>query len=331
MNVMVVGTGVMGFFHVRNYASFPQVEKLIVVEPSAEALKRVTDLNKSNIVTCKSVEEALKQEKIDAASIAVPTRLHYEVASKIIAKGIPALIEKPIASTTEDGKKIIAEAKQHGVPLMVGHIERFNPAVQALKKNLHLIGKVHYASVHRFGVPTQRDVGPSFLDQAVHDIDILTFLTGVYPTTVSAFEDRVVDAKVNDLCAAIFEYGPHFKAAIEANRFTPIKSRELIILGTEGAARLDYITQDLTIMRADQVTTKYSTFDEIVMRVGRGSEVKPYFVKDEPLKLELLHFLDCAKNNKQPITSGEDGLHVLAAAVAGMKSAQSGKREEIAF
>ena len=329
VNVLVVGAGMMGFNHVRNFSSFNNVKHLAVVDPSDEALKKVAGLGHQSISVYNSVEEALKNEKVDAASVIVPTRLHYKIASDLVAKGIPVLVEKPITETIEDGNKLVSEARDRGVILMVGHIERFNPAVQTLKKNLHLIGNIHYASVHRFGVPTHRDVGPSFLDQAVHDIDVLTFLTGKYPTTVSALEDRVTDGKVNDLCTAIFEYGEHFKAAVEANRFTPIKSRELIILGTAGAAKMDYITQDLTIMRSDHVTTKYSTFDEVVLRVGRGSEIRPYFVKDEPLKLELMHFLDCVKNKKQPLTTGEDGLHALAAAIAGMKAAKTGKREAI--
>lgn len=328
MNVMVIGAGAMGFNHVRNFASFPEVKRVIVVDPSEEAAKKVASLGKDHVVVYKSIEAALAKEKVDAASIIVPTHAHYKVASAIVAKGIPLLVEKPITETVEDGKKLIAEARQRGVTLMIGHIERFNPAVQALKKNISQIGKPFYASVHRFGVPTERDVGASFIDQAVHDIDVLTFLIEEYPKEVSAFEERVVDKKNNDLCSAIYNFGS-FKATVEANRITPIKSRELIILGTEGAAKLDYITQELTIMRADHVNTKYSTFDEVVMRVGRGSEIKPYFVKDEPLKLELLHFLDCVKNKKQPITSGEDGLHALAAAVAGMASAKSGKREQI--
>ncbi|MGC8851448.1 MAG: Gfo/Idh/MocA family protein, partial [Candidatus Micrarchaeia archaeon] len=319
----------MGFNHVRNFAAFPEVKHLIVVDQSEEALKKVSTLSREGIAAYKSVEEALKHEKVDAASVIVPTRLHYKIASSLVAKGLPVLVEKPITDSIEDGKKLISEARNNGVTLMIGHLERFNPAVQALKKNLHHIGNLFYASVHRFGVPTERDVGPSFIDQAVHDIDILTFLTGYYPAQVKAVEAKIIDQKTNDLCSAIFEFGAAFKATVEANRVTPIRSRELVILGTQGAAKLDYISQDLTIMRADHVTTKYSTFDEVVMRVGRGSEIKPYFVKDEPLKLELLHFLDCVKNKKQPLTTGEDGLLALAAAVAGMKSAKTGKREQI--
>lgn len=329
MNVLVVGVGMMGFNHVRNFSSFNNVKHVTVVDPSEEALKKVSSLGHGDTVsTYKTVDDALKNEKVDAATVIVPTHSHYKVASGIVAQGIPVLVEKPITENIEDGKKLIAEAKDRGVMLMVGHIERFNPAVQALKKNLSHIGTPFYASVHRFGVPTERDVGPSFIDQAVHDIDVLTFLVGHYPTEVSAVESMIVDKKSNDLCSAIFAFNS-FKATVEANRVTPIKSRELIILGTAGAAKMDYITQDLTIMRSDHVTTKYSTFDEIVLRVGRGSEIKPYFVKDEPLKLELQHFLDCVKNKKEPLTTGMDGLHALAAAVAGMKAAKTGKREQI--
>jgi len=328
MNVMVIGAGAMGFNHVRNYASFPEVKKLIVVDPSEEALKKTSTLGHGNLSTYKTVEDALKHEQVDAASVIVPTHLHYQVASGVIARGIPTLVEKPITSTVEDGKKLIAEAKKQNVPLMVGHIERFNPAVQALKKHISSLGEVFYASARRFGVPTDRDVGEAFFDQAVHDIDIISFLVGKYPETVSAVEAKILDKKYNDLCAAIYEFNG-FKATVEANRVTPIKTRELLVLGTKGEARLNYISQDLVFTHAEHAVTKYSTFDELVLRVGRGSELRPYFAKEEPLKLELHHFLDCAKNKKPPLTTGEDGLHALAAALAGIKSARSGKREKV--
>ena len=215
----------------------------------------------------------------------------------------------------------------------MGHIERCNPAVQALKKHAAVLGTPVYASAHRFGMPTDRDVGSSFIDQAVHDIDVISFIVSEYPKSVQAVERRFVDKKSDDCCAALYEFDG-FTAAIEANRATPIKTRELILCGTKGTAKLDYITQDLTIAtNDDSKPQKYNTFDELVLRVGRGAELKPYFVKQEPLRVELENFIACVKGKAgaKPIASGEDGLRALAAVIAGHEAAASGKKTKIGF
>jgi predicted dehydrogenase len=205
--------------------------------------------------------------------------------------------------------------------------------VQALKKHAAALGAPIHASAHRFGMPTDRDVGSSFIDQAVHDIDVISFLLDRFPRSVQAVERRFVDERSDDCCAALYEFDG-FTASVEANRATPIKTRELIVCGTKGTARLDYITQDLTIATSDaggEKPQKFSSFDELVLRVGRGAELKPYFVKQEPLRVELENFIACVKGRAgaKPIASGEDGLRALAAVIAGHEAAQSGKKTKI--
>ncbi len=328
LSILVVGAGAMGFNHARVFADSPRVAHVMVCDPMDAALERVKTLGNQKITVTKDLDEALKK-KFDAASVAAPTHQHYSVASKLIEHGIPALlVEKPICASVEEGVKLVALAEKKKVLMLVGHIERFNPAVQTLKKHVAQIGPIVYASTHRFGIPTQRDLGDAFFDQAVHDIDVLSFLSGHHPKTVSAMARRVLDSKSNDLVTAIFDYGP-FPAAVEANRVTPIKTRELIVLGTQGAAKLDYISQELVIYKSDKTETKFSSFDEIVMRVGRGTEIRPYFTKDEPLKVELNHFLDCVEGKAKPQVTPEDGLAAIAAAHAAVKAAQTGAREKI--
>ncbi|MEM4255213.1 MAG: Gfo/Idh/MocA family oxidoreductase [Candidatus Norongarragalinales archaeon] len=325
MKVLVIGNGAMGRNHVRVYSENHRVDQVIVYDTLPESLESVRKVQKTRAFS--DLGKALA-EKPDCAVVAVPTKYHYEIALKVLDAKIPLLVEKPITESLDEGKKLVEKAERQNALLLAGHIERFNPAVQALKRNLHLIGELFYASAHRFGVPTQRDVGDSFLDQAVHDIDVISFLYGKPPKEVSAIERKIVDAKSNDLCSALFEFDG-FTATVEANRVTPIKNRDLILLGTKGAAKLDYITQDLTIFMSDNLDTKFSSFDEIVLRVGRGTEVKPYFVKDEPLRVEANHFLDCVEGKAKPMISGREALYAVAAAQAGQKSAKEGKKEKI--
>jgi len=329
MKVLVVGAGVMGFNHVRVLNELKNVSSIVVVDSSEQALARVREKNFEKTILFDSLKQALAENsKIDAAIVAVPTRLHYEIAEQLVDKEIPVLVEKPITDSVVDGKKLVAKAEKKKVILAVGHVERCNPVVQALKKHVSILGALVHASAHRFGVPTDRDVGSSFVDQAVHDIDVISFVSGVYPHAVSAVEKKFVDKKYDDSCAAIFEFDG-FTACVEANRVTPIKMRELVIAGTKGTARLDYITQDLTIIKAEHEFVKYSTFDEIVMRVGRGAEFRPYFVKEEPLRVELENFLSAIQNKTKPFSTGEDGLRAVAAIEAGHESAKTGDRKKI--
>lgn len=329
MHVLVIGAGLMGFNHVRTFSQLKQVKNITVVEPDAQNRKRVLDANFKKVTVAEKLSD-VDLTKINAASVIVPTALHYKVAVELIEKKIPFLIEKPITNTVDEGKKLQELAAKHKVFITVGHIERFNPAVQALKKNIHMLGEIFYASVHRFGVPTTRKVGSAFIDQAVHDVDVLVYLTGSTPKQVMAREKKILEKDSADLCTAIFDYG-EFMATIESNRVSKVKNRDLIILGTKGIAKLDYVTQDLRIITSEDIPSKFSSFDEIVTIMGKGAEYKPYFTKDEPLKVELSHFLDCVQNGIEPIVTTNDGLLALAAVEAAAQSAQSGKMEKINF
>ncbi len=331
MNILIVGAGVMGANHCRTLNEMNDVQRVACVDPSEQALAKLRERGFEKAVFYSSTNEALKKDKFDAAIVAVPTHLHYAVAEQLLDAGLPVLIEKPITDELAGGRKLVEKAKRAKLVLAVGHIERCNPAVQALKKHVAALGTPVHASAHRFGMPTDRDVGPSFIDQAVHDIDVISFLLDRFPKSVQAVERRFVDKKSDDCCAALYEFDG-FTASVEANRATPIKTRELIICGTKGSAKLDYITQDLVIATSDEKPpARYSSFDELVLRVGRGAELKPYFVKQEPLRVELENFLNCVRGKAKPVADGEAGLRALAAVVAGHEAAQSGKKTNISF
>lgn len=315
----------MGRHHVRNYASFSQVDQVLVVEPSSDSKRKLQEMNLDEVVLFDDLETALKQ-KPDAASVVVPTPYHAQTAGMILERKIPCLVEKPLAASILEGKALQALAEKHEVPLMVGHIERFNPGVQALKKRIHDIGSIVYASAHRFGIPGQRKLGNAFFDQGVHDLDVISYLSGKYPKNALAVQQTFLEE--NDLGAALVDYDG-FYASVEVNRVVPVKKRELVVLGTKGCATLDYISQELTITLSDQAVKESKSFDEILWRVGRGTEVRPYFAKDEPLKLELEHFLECAKKGEKPLCTAQDGLAAIAVAEACVRSAESGTKEKV--
>lgn len=328
MDILVVGVGHMGRNYVRILGNLPEVRRIVCFDPSEESRSTLSQFNFRNLSVFASLKEAIAACP-QAAIVASPTPTHAENAFSIIEAGIPVLIEKPITDELGAGEKVVRESLSRGVPLMVGHVERFNPAVNALKGNLSLIGRIVYASAHRFGIPAKRKVGDVFLDQAIHDIDIISYLSGEGPVSVQAQSTSILEnGGERDLCSAIYEF-PSFSATIEANRVTPIRTRELSLIGTRGSAKLDYISQDLVISQSETTVTKFSSFDEVLTRVGKGTEIKPYFQKEEPLKREVMHFLRVAERREQPLVSGAEGLTALSGAIAGMQAVESGRRETI--
>lgn len=329
MDVLVVGAGVMGRNHVRTLSAERAVESILVLEPSEASRAAIPREYAAKVRFVESLEDAIAREP-DCAIVASSTPTHFPLAHALLSAGVPTLVEKPMTDDLEKGAQLVRLAEEKNTVLMAGHVERFNPAVQTLKEHVGLIGEIVYASTHRFGIPAKRNVGSVFFDQAVHDVDVLLFLTGERPVAVQATARRVLDETDNDICSAIYEF-PSFIASIEANRVTPIRTRELVLLGVSGSARLQYITQELSITRSDGAVAKTNTFDEIVTVVGRGTEVRPYFQKEEPLKREVGHFLECVRTGSPPIVTGTDGLMAVAAMEAGIAASDAKKRMEISY
>ncbi|MBI3413272.1 MAG: Gfo/Idh/MocA family oxidoreductase [Candidatus Aenigmarchaeota archaeon] len=326
-NVLVIGAGIMGSNHVRTFGAMDGV-KVNVADISREALSRIK-LKFPKVETYDNIENALENSNADACVVATPTVYHPDTSLKVIDADLPLLVEKPLATNTDDAKKIMKAAQSNDVLLQVGHIERFNPAVSKLRVNMKNLGDIVYASAHRFGVPSFRKLDNVILDLAVHDIDVLTFLTGERPKHVSGEEKKIISEQ-EDLSTLVFDYG-NFLASVESNTVIPIKIREMSVMGRGGIARLNYINQDLSIFRGEGDKLSYGTFDELVTRVGKGTEVRTFIQKEEPLKLELESFIRCVNNDEKPLVSGEDGVYAVSAAEAAIKSTATGKRERIAI
>jgi len=286
----------MGQHHARIYFEL-DCELVGVADKNFEQAKKIGE--RYGTAYYKDYEELL--DKVDAVSIAIPTSMHKKVATDFIKRGIHCLVEKPIASTIEEAKEMIKEAERNGVKLMVGHVERFNPAVTKLKELVEkgTLGKLILISTRRVGpfVSRIRDVG-IIIDSATHDIDIARYLVGKDPINVFAKSGRVKSEK-EDHAIVVLDFGD-VAASIEVNWFTPHKVRSLVATGTEGIAYLDYIKQELDV---------HSGGEKIVQKID----------KVEPLKLELKHFLDCIQNNTKPLVDGHEGLKVLEIAIKASK------------
>lgn len=293
LRVGVVGLGMMGQHHMRVFSEL-DCELCGAADACAEAAKSASYTYKVPSFT----DYKELAGKVDAVSIAVPTSLHNSVASFFLKQGVHCLVEKPIASNVKEAEELINLAQKHNAKLMVGHIERFNPAVIELKRMIDegVLGKLMIVSTRRVGpfVPRIRDVG-IIIDSATHDIDTARYLMGKDPVHIYSKTGRFKHQK-EDHAILVLDFGTA-SASIEVNWFTPHKTRTLVATGSKGIAELDYIKQELTL----------HTYE---------GEQKIGIDKKEPLRAELTHFLYCVNKDLQPLTSGNDGLQVLKTAIA---------------
>ncbi|RLG59287.1 MAG: gfo/Idh/MocA family oxidoreductase [Candidatus Hydrothermarchaeota archaeon] len=309
VRVGVIGIGNMGRNHVRVYSELERAELVAIADINRE-FEAIAHKYKCRFYT--DYNEMLESEEIDAVSIAVPTSLHKKVAMDCITKGKHVLIEKPIASSVEDARAIIKEAKKKNIILMVGHIERFNPAVKKLKEIIKRgeLGEIISIVAKRVGVfPPQIKDANVILDLAIHDIDIFNYLLNALPTDVLSFSGKALNKDREDHAMLLLKYNSTLCLA-QVNWITPVKIRELAVTGTKGYAELNYITQELNIYQSIY-ERGYDSFGDFIIKFGKSRKREIDVRKEEPLKLELLHFIECIENKTMPTITGEEALAVL--------------------
>lgn len=324
MRVGVIGTGSMGKNHARIYSGMNGVDLVGIVDLDERAGKSLA--SRHGCEYYKDHRQFLLKERPDAVSVCVPTSLHYTVSLDVIRHGVNLLIEKPITKNLQDAEEIVSLAKRAGVKLAIGHIERFNPAVQRLKKLIDKgkLGKITSILARRVGLfpPRIKDANV-IIDIAVHDIDIFNYLLGKIPVKINASAGKALVNDREDYADIFLEYNGT-NGLIEVNWITPVKIRVLNVTGTKGYAELNYITQDLVMYESIYKKT-YDRFGDFVVKFGEPKKRLLHVRKEEPLKLELENFIQAVKNDRQPLVPGEDGLLVLRIATEIIKSCEGEK------
>lgn len=319
----VIGVGNMGKNHVRVLKMLDGVD-LVGIADISEAGKEIAE--KFECKYYRDYKEMLEGEDLDMVSITVPTNLHNQVALECIQQGVNVFVEKPLADTTEKAREIIRAAKDAGVLLSVGHIERFNPAVRKLKEIIveGKLGDITSIIARRVGIfPPQIKDANVFLDLAVHDIDIFNYLLEKDPVEVSAKAGSALDSEREDHALIMVDYGTA-ACLVQVNWITPVKVRNLAVTGTKGYVELNYITQELKVFESIYERT-YDSFGDFVIKFGTPKEEEVEITKEEPLKAELGHFVGCVRDGGQPAVTGEDGLKAVELAIKSHESYMAGK------
>lgn len=307
----VIGLGNMGKHHARNYSLMEDVQLVAVCDLNRELADATA--KKFNCKAYYDYREMLRQEQLQAVSIAVPTSFHKEVALVCIDQNLDVLIEKPIAGTIQDAEEIIAKAKEKKVLLQIGHIERFNPAVKKLKEVIRdgKLGEVTSIIARRVGaVPVQVRDANVIIDLAVHDIDIINYLYESLPEKVLGNIGKAMIEKREDYAEIFLKYGKR-SGFIQVNWITPIKIRNLSVTGSKGYAELNYITQELVVYESNYTKEMIDEYGDCVIKFGIPNKTQVGVEAVEPLYLELQDFVKCVKTRDHPLVTGEIGLHAL--------------------
>ena len=306
INVGVIGVGAMGYNHARVYYRLEEANLVAVSDVSERTLNKVCE--KYDAKGYSDYEDLLKDPEIEVVSVCVPTTHHHDVVMKAIEYGKHVLVEKPIAFSLEEAEEMIAAAKEKGVILGTGHVERFNPAVQKAKELIEndVIGDVVSASAKRVGPfpPRIKDVGVC-IDLAIHDLDVMYYLFNEDVEQVYGTMSSILDKTDFEDHAEIMVSFTNATGILEVNWLTPYKRREIEITGTDGIISVDYIEQSI----------------EVFGKFAQDINIKP----EEPLKEELKSFLEAVDEGKDPVITGEDGLNALKMVIAASKSSRAHK------
>ncbi len=298
LRVGVVGVGVMGSNHARVLSEMSGVQLVGIADPDRKQRDLVT-----RAVGCPAFSDmdALLRSGIDAVTIAAPTHLHHDLALECIGRGANLMVEKPIASNVAEARAIVAAARRAGVTLMIGHVERFNPAVESIKRWVKDQDILSIA-ITRVGPfpPRMSNVGV-VIDLAVHDIDLIRWFTNseiveIQPQLSSAIAER------EDIALLQFRTASGVLAHINTNWLTPFKARTIHIATRDKYLMADLLTLQVTECFGFQADGSYSMRH---LSVGYA----------EPLRAELLAFVDAIRSGRVPAVTGEEGVASLEIAI----------------
>jgi UDP-N-acetylglucosamine 3-dehydrogenase len=298
LGTAVIGTGFWGKNHARVYSELESTELVAICDVNGERARATA--NQFGVKAYTNSSRMLKNESIEALSVCTWSTKLAEEALKALRAGKHVLVEKPMATHTKQAEKLLEVAEENSLHLTVGFLMRFIPGLQHIREAVEnkKIGELVCATAKRVSQWPERigDVGV-VKDTAIHDIDVMRYISNEDPTGVYAKTGSMRHKKFEDYAQIMLTYEDGKSAFIESNWLTPYKTRTLTVTGSDAIMRLDYMTQELWIEAPEK-------------------NMQPRFPWQEPLKCELQHFADCITEKKKPLITGVDGLKALQIAEA---------------
>ncbi|MFC5790876.1 gfo/Idh/MocA family oxidoreductase [Agromyces tardus] len=317
LRIGLIGLGMMGRHHARVIRETPGVELVAVADAVGDPHHVAGELPLHADV------EGLIGAGLDAAVVAVPTVLHEGIALRLADAGVHVLIEKPIAGDSASGRRIVEAFERRGLVGAVGHIERFNPALQSLRQRIADgdLGEVYQIATRRQGPFPARiaDVGV-VKDLATHDIDLSAWLAQSPFATVSAHTTVRSGREHEDMVSFTGRLANDVITSHLVNWLSPMKERVTVVTGERGAFVADTLTGDLTFYENGTVATEWDSVAAF-RGVSEGAVTRFALAKREPLRLEHEAFRDAVLGVRNDIVTLRDGLRTIAVAEAVLESA----------
>lgn len=324
--VVLVGIGRMGRNHFRVLSDNPKVELVAVIDPST--VRPDVRAGIPDHIHTFSELDALSTLECDGIVVATPTQTHYEVVKKLLQLKRAILVEKPICSSEAEGLELMRLAERYGTPLVVGHVERHNPAIKKLREVVAsgIVGTPIHCSVTRVGgYPENVQEGNNvLLDLAVHDLDVLQMIFGQFEFQSSVVHSTVKEgifdtAQIMGMC----EGG--VSADIHVNWITPTKIRAIRLTGTLGVCFADYMLQTCSMMGGNLLKKgqdSYYSYQELI-ELYRGSDKIEFGVThQEPLRVQLEQFVNVLEGKPHTLCSAKDASRVVRLAEQSLTQAR---------
>ena len=318
LKIAVIGVGHLGKEHARIYSDMPDVSLAGIVDINKERGEEAAQ--RYNTKYYSSYKDIL--DKVNAVSVVVPTKSHYEIAKELLENGIPVLVEKPMTGTVSEAEELIRLSKSNNTVLQPGYVERFNPAIQAIQK---LDVSLKFIECHRLSPFTFRSADISVVfDLMIHDIDIILYLSKSKVKKIDAVGVNVISNK-EDIANARIQFENGCVANITASRVSFEPMRKIRLFSEDSYISLDYQKQEAMIYKkSPELTLKSINVED--KDVSTIKDLKSFVFGDllkierikmdnqEPLKKEIESFVNCIKNGENPVVSGEEGLTAIKTA-----------------
>ncbi len=301
VRVGIIGVGYLGTQHARILSYLEEAELKGVAD--IDFKKAMVIGNRHRVKYYENFEDML--DEIDVGIVAAPTSEHFSIATKLLSEGKSVLLEKPITETVQQAEELVVAANKNGLILQIGHLERFNPAVEAIE---NIISEPKFIEVQRLGSFSARSLDIDVvLDLMIHDLDIILALIKDEVKVIRSSGIHVLSNKI-DIANARLEFASGCVATLTASRVHQGKVRKLRIFEATSYYSIDYIDQEVKVFPLN----------------GHQTDIKTLKIKkEEPLKKELINFFRCIRDGKTRKVSGEEGLRALKLAYSVLNEAEA--------
>lgn len=315
INVGLVGCGYWGPNLVRNLKSLPDCKMQVMCDLSEKRLMHLKSLY-PDVHGEMEFNNLVENPDLNAIVVATPVRFHYEMAKKALLAGKHTFIEKPMASSSAQCEELNAIAQEKGLVLMIGHTFLYSTPVRRIKEIVEAgdIGEIQYISARRLNLGLfQNDINVTW-DLAPHDISIILYILGEQPVSVNCRGNAHIKPGIEDVTSMSLSFRNERFAVVQNSWLDPRKVREMTIVGRKRMIVYDDVEPIEKIKIYDarvETPPHYDTFAEFHYSYHYGDRYIPHLKQEEPLKVEMQHFLDCIRDGATPITSGKQGLELV--------------------